>query len=284
MTGDRGVGEQVSRRTALALGATSLTGGCLDRLGSSTTTTRTRTPVTSAAVFRDLSFEGDSMVVQLPSDHGVDRLHLDKVAGERFTQITVDGGVTSAKLQLLDTNSASTYTRGTYDLVAELGDRTVRKRLELRPFVEIQEIRPVIDGPDEPNRGKLLLRLTNTGSGPTWVYNVAFREAPGRDAPTVRSEVTRTDFDRPTSFEDQVVTPGADVPFQKPQGILVFDETGSVDCVDDATRFEVVVQTSHRNHFASYRATLRGGSQALSDPAGTITCNDVTVTPLRDGV
>lgn len=169
-----------TRRSVLALGAASLSAGVsgcsairgdLPGIGSS-----------DSSVFEEISFEGQHMVVQLREGHSVKRVNLIAPNGSEFSNQRVSAGVTRVEFQLMKISPGiggyEHYSPGTYEFVAKLegGEQETSSR-RISPNLGIVGISSFSSGEEDDARN-VVVAVENKGSGPTWIYNIAFENAP----------------------------------------------------------------------------------------------------------
>jgi len=222
-------------------------------------------------------------VVTLADDHDVDQLNLIGPDGTTFEQSTVAQGATGVEIQIVF-KTGGTYSAGEYELVAVSGETSESMSLEIRPDIQIVDVEPEFDEDDGYSSGRLFVTVENVGTGPSWVYNIGFRNAPYRNAPEVieGDGVADTTFERPEASEE-FLSPGTEREFLKQRGVLVIDDNDDVSCQSDTTELTVVVQTPHGDIEQPIRAELSGGYHIDDQGAIQHPCKDVQIELLDGG-
>lgn len=160
--------------TALASGVA----GCLGDGGASTATA-------GDDVIEDTSFDGRFLVVELAPDNEVSQLNLIGPEGSAVAQTNVAAGETRAKLELMKIQpepSYKHYTSGIHELVAVTGNQEVSNNLELLPKFLLTDMSQYREGDKNSQLGNVKFTLKNTGTAPTWVYDIVFSGAPNSSA------------------------------------------------------------------------------------------------------
>jgi len=220
--------QSISRRKLLAYtGATLFAGGagCSESTNENETTTSQFTPPANS-VFEEVDIEGPNLVVTLPQDHDVDRINLIDPDGNLFRQTGVAEGETRAGLQIVFKTGGS-YTAGEYELVAVSSESFASLSVELRPEINIVAVEPELAEDDQNSTGGLIVTLENVGTGPTWIYNIGFRNTPYPNAPEVieGDSFVDTIFEQPDDPSDEFLSPGIEREFLKRRRVLVFSNT-----------------------------------------------------------
>jgi len=286
---DRELERFISRRRLLAWSGTALLSGIAgcsgtDSPGSGNDST-TRSPSPSAdSVFEGVDFAGPNLVVSLTEDHDVDRLNLIAPDGSTFEQTAVAEGATTADLQVLY-KSGGSYDTGEYELVAVRGESSDTMSIELRPEISVVDVEPEIDEDDQNSTGRLFVAVENTGSGPTWIYNIGFRNAPYSNAPEVieGDGVADTRFERPQDPQEEFLQPNTEQRFLKGRGVLIISDDDSVSCEGGSVELTVVVQTPHGDIEQPIRADLTGGYHIDDQAAVQHPCKNVDIELLSGG-
>ncbi|WP_440992300.1 hypothetical protein [Haloarchaeobius baliensis] len=203
-----------SRRALLASGAGligTVLAGCLgggDDGTANNSTSPGSVPVPDDSPVADVEVTTTDVVVSLEPDSDVSRLNLIAPDGTAFARRTVTAGATTVRLPIIEhgeeTFWGARYSPGTHELVAIHDGETERIAVPLEPDVRVRAVEPVYDDEDSIPTGNLELTLENIGTGPTWVYQIAYDDSPSgradyslgeiRDSPnlTAPSEVEET--------------------------------------------------------------------------------------------
>lgn len=285
---DREPDRSISRRCLIAWSTTALLSGVAGCSGtnnpSNGTESSTGSPSPPAdSVFQGIEFSGPNLVVSLAEDHDVDRLNLIASDGSTFEQATVAEGASQVEMQIVS-KTGGTYSAGEYDLVAVIGESSESMTVELQPELQVVEVEPEVDEDDSYSSGRLFVTVENVGTGPTWVYNIGFRNAPYRNAPDVieGDDVADTTFEQPEDPDKEFLRPETERTFLKRRGVLVIDDNDDVSCEGDTAELTVVVQTPHGDIEQPIRAQLSGGYHIDDQGAIQHPCREVQI-ELVDG-
>ena len=286
---DREPERSISRRRLIAWSTTALLSGVAGCSGtnnpSNGTESSTGSPSPPAdSVFKGVEFSGPNLVVSLAEDHDVDRLNLIAPDGSTFEQTAVAEGATTAELQILY-KSGGSYDTGEYELVAVRGESSDTMSVELRPEISVSDVEPEVDEDDQNSTGRLFVTVENTGPGPTWVYNIGFRNAPYSNAPEVieGDGVADTRFELPQNPQQEFLQPDSEQRFLKGRGVLIISDDDSVSCEGGSIELTVVVQTPHGDIEQPVRADLSGGYHIDDQAAVQHPCKNVDIELLSGG-
>lgn len=176
----------ISRRTVFQTAAgTALAGftGCLGNSDSGTSDTGTD-PLAGQDQIERVAVEGTKLVIELSAGAEVDQINLIEPKGELFGQREVATGARQVSFEL-----RTTYTPGEYRVIALNGEeKTVEISTEIRPEIQILDVRLFRNNPDKPwdevygesptdskKNGEAFVTVQNTGSGPDAVVELRFR-------------------------------------------------------------------------------------------------------------
>lgn len=279
-TTSNGIACRHSRRTMLSLGTAgvvSALAGCSSITGQSASGSSN-----SDDVFTDISFEGQQMVVELAEDHDIKQVNLIDPRGGEFASQAVASGVTEIPFQILDIENGISgfehYQIGTYELVGERTGNKPTRDVELKPNLSITSISPH----QYKNTGyidSLKVRVRNDGTGPTWVYDIAYPEinrgtvsSPGDMAGLPKSHLVT-----PEKAIESVLTPNEERTFASTRQPFVFEEKSV--CSDHSIEGEVVVATPlSKNPTAKFFLELSGGGKSTNPSTGRdeYYCNNIS--------
>jgi hypothetical protein len=283
----RAVERSISRRRLLAWSGTALlssVAGCsgTNNPGGGTESPNGTSSPPADSVFEEVEFTGPNLVVTLAEDHGVDRLNLIAPDGSTFEQTTVAEGATQVEMQIVF-KTGDTYSAGEYDLVAVSGESSESMTVELQPEIQVVDVEPEFDEDDGYSSGRLFVTVENVGTGPTWVYNIGFQNAPYRNAPQVIDGVADTTFEQPEDSDKEFLSPETQRTFLKRRGVLVINDNDDVSCEGDTAEVTVVVQTPHGDIEQPIRAQLSGGYHVDDQGAIQHPCREVQIELVEGG-
>ena len=167
-------------RAGLGASATGLAGCGKSNAESSTATP---SPQEDDSVFDGVAVEGDFLVVDLAETDDLSAVNLIAPDGTLYRKRSVEPGVRTVRFRLieLELSQSTHYPPGEYELVA-VADEVVESRpLELRPELRIRDVTQY-RGEDSIDKARLAVVVENTGTAPTWIYDIAYRNAPYREA------------------------------------------------------------------------------------------------------
>jgi hypothetical protein len=280
-----------TRRSVLTTGAGAVLAGCAGRSAPSSegSTGEDLQTTGGGGVFEDISFDGGSMVVQLRDGHDVSQVNLIAPNGTSFAQAAVPVGATTARLRVLDIEPMGAgfehYTPGTHKLIAVIGERSISLELDLRPEIGIVAVKQPEDSTRGSQYGQIRVTVRNSGSAPTWVYGIVYRDAPNFAAnDTLSSDPGSpqlTDLDR---VDDAIVGPAEEKSFTGGSPPLLFDDSEMERCDAREYEFTVVVGTAVGGaEEAQLRATT-GGDVVSAGLAGEYTCSEISPRVIDAGV
>jgi hypothetical protein len=231
-------------------------------------------------VFEDISFDGGSMVVRLREGHDVSQVNLIAPDGTSFAQATVPTGATTVRMKLLAIRQGSYlhYSPGLHKLVAVTDTDTIQVDLDLKPDLEITEISQpgTIAGSDD--YGRLELRIDNTGTAPTWVYDIAYRGAPNISADTDLSSqpgIPRLhDLETP---DEAIIPPGAVKSYIGAKVPLAFPDDDPDSCSPEEHRFSIRVGLASGDVLLRDVQATVGGEREPVGIVGEYVCTDVSM-------
>ncbi len=272
----------VSRRTLLkagVLGSVTALAGCTQDDDAADATTSTS--ASENLVFRDVSFDGPYLIVRLREDHAVTKLNLIAPDGSLFTRTGVPEGVTRASLQLLDVGAGKHYIPGQHRLTAVTpGQDSASTSVDLVPELKIVNVRQYSSGRSTPgNRGNVVVRVENRGTGPTWIYNIAYENAlyDAANSLDVSPNLPTANLALPKTAAETVLHPNESQEFMG--SIPPFLITNSEACDGRSSKTVVIAQaagnsTTRRLVRASYSGELLSANFQAS-------CSEVSIEMLR---
>ncbi|WP_254831391.1 hypothetical protein [Haloglomus salinum] len=197
------------------------------------------------SVFQSLSFDLGDLVIGLPEDHGVSQISLVEPDGTVFKTVRPDFAATTVRIAVADPEIGDSdyvhYTPGVHELVAKAGNQTERRSIDLHPEVAITGIRLNEGGDRLLDSGKVVVRIENTGTAPTWAHDIAFEGAPDWTADTPLSDFPGIPFMGGVSADSAVISPGGRQEYVSNAAPAVFDKEASVECAGEKFEFKINV-------------------------------------------
>ncbi|WP_336361617.1 hypothetical protein [Haladaptatus sp. ZSTT2] len=232
-------------------------------------------------MFENLTFDGPYLVVELVADHGVSQVNLIDPEGSLYTQTSVATGETRVKLRLLDIKPEGSdyehYEPGSYTLVADTGNESFSRELELQPELQIEEIAQYTDGTEPSDLGKLAVTVRNTGSGPTWVYEIVYENAPNFGAhQDIGSSPGVIQLRHPTESSSLIIEPNGTQTFVSSSAALLFSDQENPECGGEYEFTLIIGQALGEPLKQEIRATV-DGEVTSAGLTGEYTCSKVSV-------
>jgi len=265
------------------LGGTAVVAGCLgDGSQASPSAPGTETTEPLSSVFVD----GSDLVVELTEDHDVSGLNLIGPDGSAFAETKVPVGETTTRIQLLDIRlglgAYEHYEPGVYELVAIGGSGSSRMEVALEPDLRITGVEQYRDGEESVDLGKLAVTVENGGTGPTWAYQITYRDAPNRlvnDPLSADPGLPR--FTKPESTSDSILQPNSQITYVGDTTPLVLTDQDTQPCSlkSDLT---LVVGVADGSKLEKKVSLSYGGSTKTVGLTGEYACSSVS-TDLADG-
>jgi len=234
-----------------------------------------------ATTIQETSVSGDSLIVDLHEEHEVTKLNLIGPSGSIFRSTPVAEGTTTAEIGLFDYDQGWHYTSGEHSLaaVSEEGQEIESRIVPLEPELELTNVEQYTGGrPTPSNRGNLLVTVENKGTGPTWIFNMGYEDAPNPPANNVRTnEYVRMNpglnLQKPKAEKDTILSPGDSAAFLGTRSPFLLSEDGH--CDNMAIDLTVIIFSGvGDNQRERLHATLNG---ELLEANFRGTCGDIQV-------
>ncbi len=240
-------------------------------------------PSGSQTAFSKTSVDGNQLVVQLQSKRDFSHVNLIAPDGNEFQSLSVDSGASEIRFPLFDFSSGQRYSPGEHEVVAiQDGEQVSSTTVELAPDLELVSVEQYSGGEDSPqNRANLLVTVENVGTGPTWIYYLAYEGAPN-STQTPREGHPRNSpsqaIEKPESEDETILTPKESQSFLSRWPPLRF--SGNEHCRGMEIEFDLTVYSGvGENIKQPLRATLSG--QRIQELYRE-TCSDISVEMVKD--
>lgn len=282
----------VSRRRLLAWSGTAIVGGLAGCAGNGNQENNSESPATTSSpsedsVFEETRFDGPELVVTLSQDHDVSRLNLIAPDGSLYTQADVAEGATTVRLRVMDIQPGlgdyEHYNPGTYELTAVREESSQNRELEMQPNLQLTEASHYQEG---ANRGNLALTIRNTGTGPTWPYQIVYRDAPNEAANAeLNDRKGIPQFITPEDPVENIIGPGEAVDFVGNTPPIVFTDDDSTEqtCDGQAVEFVAVVGTVVGSSLEQTIEVSLNGERSGIGTSDTYTCSEITAELIAGG-
>jgi hypothetical protein len=273
----------VSRRNVLrALGGTAMVGlaGC-SRSEANPVSTTDGAGGEPGSVFQSLSFDLGDLVIGLPEDHGVSQISLVEPDGTVFASVSPDFAATTVRMAIADPEIGDTdyvhYTPGVHELVAKIGDQTERRDLPLVPDVSVERISVYQESVQSGDLGKLVLEIQNQGTAPTWIYDIAFENAPNWTVNRPIKQLAGIPLNGDVTADEVIVPPGQTREFVTSRSPLWFEEDGPSDCSGQEFQFRVIIATAAGDTTSRTVRAVVGGSRKFVTTGDRFVCDGSTI-------
>ncbi|WP_157525993.1 hypothetical protein [Halorientalis sp. IM1011] len=243
----------LSRRSFVRLGAVGILTSAAGCLGPDETNTesdqgaREENLAGQSSLVEAIEFEGQDLVVQLVDNHDISKLNLLDPEGSLYTSASVATGETTVRLQIIEiqsvTHDYSHYTPGEHEL-ALISDGSINDTvaIDLEPSLEITDVQQYRDGEYDDDYGKLVITVHNSGTGPTWVYDIAYSASPNFAADGDLAESYRYPvFTAPDESRDLSIPPGESQQYIPVNYPLHFPSTVQQGCNLQSSQMDVLV-------------------------------------------
>lgn len=275
----------LSRRRILGLGCTAL--GALAGCGSSGDTIGATGASVRTPTFTDsVDIDGKFLVVTLPHGHDIKKVTLVDPDGEYFASRSVPVGVTRVRFELLDPRLMGSdyvhYDPGVYELVGTGAGGTYRQAIPLVPDVRIVDVRQVRDEALPMQFVGLVVTVENVGTGPTWVYDIAYAGSPYGSADSgITDSPGDPIFAYPERPDVSVLGPteaGEFVDFRRP---LLFEDES--DCNNETSEMEVRIGIASGDQTVQTIRLTSGGEATKDSLYRRWVCKSVDIEVLDGG-
>lgn len=284
-TADRWI--ECSRRRLLQFGTAAIAGGfagCQDSQDETTTTTSTN--ASESDVVESLEFDLQHLVVRLREGHDVSKINLLAPDGSLYTDATVAAGVTTVRLQILDVEpmlgGSSHYLPGMHELVLVSSDGSESVEVQLSPDLKISDLRLSRRRKYSIDPGRLDVIIENHGTGPTWISDIAYSNAPNFAANQELAEAGVIRFEEIREVSELVIPPGGRHEFTSPSAPFYFFDGEGPDCRDNTFKMDVKVRVGTGNKLVKQvQGALTEGKNS-SGPSGRYTCQNIDFKPVSE--
>ena len=236
----------------------------------------------SAPSVEGIDFDVQNLVVRLVPGHSVSDLSLIAPDGTLYTSASVAPGQTTVPIRILDVDLLSGgythYEPGVHELVLETGAGQESVSIPLEPDLEIVDVGPVANPETPIEYGQLVVTVANRGTGPTWVYDVAFEDAPNFAAnDPVGDDPGLYRVSEISTPADIVVGPGETQEYLSGDVPLLFDGNSNTGCDQRAVSFRLLAGIATRDRIATTVVITSGRGPVQGELRGGVTCGNLSV-------
>lgn len=174
------------------------------------------------------------MVVELAEGHSVKRLNMVGPDDSEFRSKNVAEGVSKLRIRILDivpeSGDYQHYTPGEYTLVAVSEDGNHSMSIQLEPTISLVEAKPFYSESKDAI-ANASISISNTGTAPTWIYDIAFRNAPNSEAGELGSNpgTPGVYLIQPAESTEMIIGPGETVEFVSSQRPFLLEDQSACD-------------------------------------------------------
>jgi hypothetical protein len=239
------------------------------------------------SVFQSLSFDLGDLVIGLPEDHGVSQISLVGPDGTVFTSVSPDFAATTVRLAVLDirpgVGRSEHYTPGQHQIVAKIREETERRRLDLEPELSITNMELHREGTPQTDTGRVVFTIRNDGTGPTWIYDIVFENAPNWTVNDSLREPVGIPMNGTSSEDEVIIPPGEDRSYVSTSVPLIYDDEDGAEriCNGDVVEFRAIVGTAVGPPLSSEIEVVSGGNPLPHGWLGSI-CSKSTIEVVDD--
>lgn len=233
------------------------------------------------SVFKGTSFEGTDLLVSLVDGHEVSSLNLIGPEGEAYRSISVEEGESTIRIPILriEPGRFEHYSPGSHQLVAVTGEDIETQPLKLIPDLQIVNVRQHT-GDHNRDYGNLEVTVKNEGTGPTWIYDLSYLDAPNELANRVKSASPSAGIHLyyPTIPEDTILGPGKSQTYIGLVPPNIFPDPKY--CQNYSQKIRLILSSGdHRKHIFEY--TIKASDGALGINPGALSskysCKNISV-------
>jgi len=274
MTG-RPVSRRALLRSGLLCGAATVA-GCL---GDGSVSTPSDTAGNPPGPFDDVSVDGGDLVVELVDNHDVSGLNLIAPDGTAFAETDVAVGARQQRIELLDIRPGlggyDHYDPGVYELVAIQGDSETTVDVPLEPDLQIVDVGQYREGEKPSDYGRVVVTVENVGTGPTWVYEITYRDAPNHLVnDPLNGDPGVPVLTKPTTASSLILDPNSQRHYVGDTTPFVVSNQSQQTCSLD-TEMTVLVGVADGSNIEYEVSVSYGGSSTSTGLTGEYTCTNV---------
>lgn len=274
-------GAHLSRRSLLRAGAVGVVASVAGCAGQSKSPPSTPTDAAGQSKLVDaIEFDVGDLLLRLVSDHDVSRVNLIDPNGELFTSASVATGQRTVRLQILDIDLGlggyTHYTPGQHEIVLVRDGTSDTLSIDLRPEVAITDIKQYRQGTRDSDYGRLAVTVKNSGTGPTWVYEINYQDSPNYAANggSLHDPGVVT-FEKDRTPEHLVIPPSGSRTYVGTQNPLMFPGDGEMTCNGDF-HFQVMVGVA-TGQILTREITAKPTGEAISAGYKEHVCTNSTI-------
>lgn len=270
-----------TRRSALRAGlvaGTSVLAGCFD--GTSPENSSSSDPPATSTI-SNIAVDGAYLVVDWREDRTVSAANLIGPDGQTFAETDVPAGETTTEIRLLDIDPGvggyDHYDPGQYELVAVTDDGQDSMAVALEPDLQITDVQQYRDGDSPSDLGKLAVTVENVGTGPTWIYDITYRNAPN---PSANDDLVPDpgvpQLELPADPSLALIGPGTQQAFVSTSTPILFSDGGNGSCQIETSITIIAGKATGNALERQVNVAISGGEE----PVGLVddfTCSNISV-------
>ncbi|MBX0326037.1 twin-arginine translocation signal domain-containing protein [Halomicroarcula sp. F13] len=268
-------------RTA-AIGAVLGLAGCL----SAGSETGEATPTAEREAIEDISFEGEHLVLTATEEFRGTELHVVDPTETVWAKTETEPTTGKARIRLLDVDGVGEdnhYSPGMFRFVFEpRGEDPHTERVDLVPDISVvgveqfQEEIPL-------GFGRIAIEFQNSGTGPTWVSDITYEEAPNYAANDDLSENTYPALYGIEDVTEAIIYPESTEIFLSRRVPLRFLTESDHDCSPSEFSMTLIASTPNANPLRYRIEGSKGGKPESVSLIDAYVCSDVQVKLAHNG-
>ncbi|WP_226021896.1 hypothetical protein [Halomicrobium salinisoli] len=236
-----------------------------------------------------MSVDTSDLVVTLTEDNDVSQLTLAGPDGELVAEQSVSPGVTTIRLPILDMEAGVSgyehYTPGVQTLTVSYGEETAQMDVPLEPGLQVTDVQQY-RGEESPTAlGNIVVSIENTGTGPTWIYDIIYSNAPYSAANKELSEGAGIPLlQQPDSPTSAIITPEQEQQYRGSTPPLLFPEDEFDSCKRQTVSFQIQIGIATGDHITRALKAELGGDKKLDSGIGHVTCSSSDIRLVEEEV
>ena len=268
----------MTRRRFLRLGVGGSVAGLAGCSGSEAESPST-TSTEEESVFSSVGVDGDFLVVEVAGSDALSKVNLIAPDGTLYGAERIQSGVRTVRFRLIELklSQSSHYTLGEYELVAVAGGDSIEsKTVDLRPDLRIREIEQYQNENDYAAKTRLAIVIENVGTAPTWIYDIAYRDAPYQDAnDDLSPHRAIPNLKEPTEIENLILRPNTSRKYVSSEQPIHFGKEEQIECSDSFDMTLLLGVGTGDSAKWGVQITVRGQAESLGRFRG-YSCSQVS--------
>jgi len=227
-----------------------------------------------------VTVEAREVVIELDS-RDVTEVVLIGPDGTAFDSQAVTTGVSTVRFPIieldLELSTSSHYTPGEYELIAVVDEAEFSKKVMIAPDLRISAVEQYREGDSPTDFARISFSVENVGTGPTWIYDITFDNAPNYSADGILLEEPAIPYVRsPTTASGLILEPGEEQQYLCESPPLTLPESTPA-CGGPEQNFVATLGVADKNHIdVGISARFDGESDTIA-LTEKVVCTDVSL-------